>query len=427
MGMRWMIGVLALLSVLDAGAALAQAAPPIVIPPPVSVPTLPAGSEVRPFAFTHLVAKLTAGQEWSSPHGGWFCVAYPKVTWKGGQQEIRSADYLEAFRSEMKSAGFKVDGDSDNIFEKTTTTSDMEVGGIINEINLSYCLPGIGAGNSNTVHGEVVMGLQWQIYSSIQKTVLAKIDTRGGFQISGSGSGGWEALMIGAFKENVRGLIAAEAFRKTFLGAPIQAGEMARPTKQTPIPLPGAMAAGPRPISDAVGSVVIIFAGESQGSGFLVSSDGLLLTDRHVVEDAKFVKVRWPDGIEGLGEVVRSDKARDVALVKTDPRGRKPLRLRRDPAQPGDAVFAIGAPLGEKFQSTVTRGIVSANRVFEGLSFIQSDVSVNPGSSGGPLLDDKGVVVGMTEAGYRVGGAPADINLFTPVGDALDFLSAEPK
>jgi hypothetical protein len=425
--MRWVIGIMAVCGILKAGAVMAQAAPPIVIPTPVTVPTLPPGAEVRSFAFTHLVAKLEPGQEFSSPHGGWFCRAFPKVAWKGGQQEIKSADYLDAFKAEMKSAGFKVDGDSDNIFEKSTATSDIQVGGIINEINLSYCLPGMLNGNSSTVHGEVVMGLDWQIYSSIQKTILAKIDTRGGFKIEGSGTGGWEALMIGAFKENVRGLIAAEAFRKTFLGAPIQAGEMAKPTKQTPIPLPGAAAAGPRQISDAVGSVVIIFAGESEGSGFLVSTDGMLLTDRHVVGDARFVKVRWPDGIEGLGEVVRSDKARDVALVKTDPRGRKPLRLRRDPPQPGDAVYAIGAPLGEKFQSTVTRGIVSANRVFEGLSYIQSDVSVNPGSSGGPLLDDKGVAVGMTEAGYRVGGAPAEINLFTPVGDALDFLSAEPK
>lgn len=416
---------LAIVAALLSGPALAET--PIPMPPPAVVPTLPAGAEVRPFAFTRLIVKLSPGTEWASPHGGWFCVGSPKLTWKGGQQEVKSVDYLDAFRAEMKSAGFKVDGEADNLFEPSTPTSDVQVGGIINGLAMSYCLPQVGASNSSTIHGEVAMDIEWQIYSSIQKSVLARIDTHGGFEIKGSGTGGVEALMLGSFRENVRGLIASAAFRTAFIGAPLAAGELAKPARQAPIVLAGALSAGPRPISDAVGAVVLIFAGEAQGSGFLVSSDGLLLTDRHVVGDARFVKVRWPDGIEGLGEVVRGDKARDVALVKTDPRGRKPLRLRGDPPQPGDPVFAIGAPLGERFQSTVTRGIVSANRTFEGLNYIQSDVSVNPGSSGGPLLDDKGGVVGVTEAGFSVDGAPVEINLFTPVRDALDFLGAEPK
>lgn len=406
------------------GAPIGAAQTSVVLPPSVTVPTLPEGSEVRPFAFTHLVAKLTPGKEWASPHGGIFCIPWAKVVWKGGQEEIKSAVYVDAFRAEMKSAGFKVEGDNDNIFEKETTTGDMQVGGIINDIDVDYCLQGASL---TSAHGSADMTMQWQIYSSIQKTVLAKIDTKGGFESKTNSASGREALMVGAFKENVRGLIASSAFREAFIGAPLQAGELAKPVKQEPIALNGAKTATQRPISDAVASVVLIFAGEAQGSAFLVSADGLLLTDRHVVGDAKFVKIRWPDGIEGLGEVIRGDKARDVALVKTDPRGRKPLRLRRDPPQPGDPVFAIGAPLGEKFQSTVTRGIVSANRTFEGLNYIQSDVSVNPGSSGGPLLDDKGQVVAITEAGYSIGGAPLDINLFTPIGDALDFLSAEPK
>jgi S1-C subfamily serine protease len=171
----------------------------------------------------------------------------------------------------------------------------------------------------------------------------------------------------------------------------------------------------------------MISAGQVEGSGFLVSSDGLLLTVQHVVGDAKYVKVQWSDGLEGLGEVVRSDKTRDVALVKTDPRGRLPIRIRRDPLQPGDTVFAIGAPLGDRFQSTVTRGVVSAYRTFEGLSFVQSDVSVNHGSSGGPLLDEQGEAVGLAEAGLQPAGAPVGINLFTPIGDALDFLGAQPQ
>jgi S1-C subfamily serine protease len=404
---------------------MAQPAP-VTAPAPstasASAP-IPTG-ESRPFGFTHLVVKLTPGQAWSSPHAGLFCLAYPKVTWRGGQEEMKAPAYADAFRAEMKVAGFKVDGDTDNIFEKSDSTSDLQVGGIIKDLNLDYCLQGAGL---TAAHGRAAMTLEWQVYSSIQKTVLARIETTADFEVKTNDDGGVQALMIGAFKENVRKLIDDPAFRKALASAPVGAGGLATPTRQTPIVLAGALAAGPRPISEAVASVVLIFAGEGEGSGFLVSADGLLLTDRHVVGDARFVKVRWPDGIEGLGEVVRSDKARDVALVKTDPRGRKPLKLRLDPPQPGDGVYAIGSPLGQTFQSSVTRGIVSAIRTFEGMNYIQSDVSVNHGSSGGPLLDEKGAAVGVTEAGFQVGGAPLDINLFTPVGDALDFLSATPK
>src|SRR5205823_1630723 len=83
------------------------------------------------------------------------------------QQEIKSADYLDAFKSQMKEAGFKVDGDSDNIFENSPATSDMQIGGIINDINLNYCVQGTSL---NSVHGQAIIHVQWQIYSSIGKT-----------------------------------------------------------------------------------------------------------------------------------------------------------------------------------------------------------------------------------------------------------------
>jgi S1-C subfamily serine protease len=170
--------------------------------------------------------------------------------------------------------------------------------------------------------------------------------------------------------------------------------------------------------------VVLVLAGEGHGSGFLVSRDGYVMTDQHVVGSAKLVTVRWPDGIETVGEVVRADRLRDVALVKTDPRGRDPLPLRAETMRPGETVFAIGAPLEERFQGTVTRGVVSAYRTIEGLRYLQSDVSINPGASGGPLLDERGEVVGMTKSIYRIESAPTGINFFTPTRDALDFLGA---
>ncbi|MBA2589771.1 MAG: trypsin-like peptidase domain-containing protein [Alphaproteobacteria bacterium] len=87
-------------------------------------------------------------------------------------------------------------------------------------------------------------------------------------------------------------------------------------------------------------------------------------------------------------------------------------------------VYAIGSPLGKAFQGTVSSGVVSATRTVEGLRFIQSDVSITHGSSGGALLDESGAVIGIAVSGVEVGG-PVGINFFIPIGDAMDFLNLE--
>jgi S1-C subfamily serine protease len=200
------------------------------------------------------------------------------------------------------------------------------------------------------------------------------------------------------------------------------------PATLSSLDLAGSLAAKPTKIRDAIGAVVLIESGDGQGSGVLVSSDGYILTDQHVVGDEKYVKIRWSDGLEGLGEVIRSDKRRDVALVKTDPRGRRPLALQAQTPDPGSTVFAIGAPEDPKLQSTVTRGVVSAaNRIVDGFSYIQSDVTVNPGNSGGPLLDEKGEVLGLTDWKLQSDDNATGLNFFTPIGDALAFLALEPR
>lgn len=150
------------------------------------------------------------------------------------------------------------------------------------------------------------------------------------------------------------------------------------------------------------------------------SNDGYMVTNAHVVGDEKQVRVRWSDGIETTAEVVRVAKERDVALIKTNPRDRDPLPIKRGAVTPGARVYAIGSPLGKGYQGTVSSGIISATRV--GLRYIQSDVSVTHGSSGGALLDENGAMIGITVSGdERASG----LNFFIPIGDVMDFLALE--
>jgi serine protease Do len=147
---------------------------------------------------------------------------------------------------------------------------------------------------------------------------------------------------------------------------------------------------------------------QGMGSGFIVGSDGVILTNAHVVEGADEVRVKLTDRREFKGKVVGVDKQTDIAVVRIDAKDLRPVKL-GDPSKirVGEWVLAIGSPFG--FDNTVTAGIVSATSrsLPEGtyVPFIQTDAAVNPGNSGGPLFNLRGEVIGVNSAIYsRTGG-----------------------
>lgn len=141
------------------------------------------------------------------------------------------------------------------------------------------------------------------------------------------------------------------------------------------------------------------------GSGFIISADGRILTNAHVVDGADTVTVILKDGRRFKGKVVGEDELTDVAVVKIDAKNLPTVTLgNSDQLQPGQWAIAIGNPLG--LDNTVTTGIISAigrNSSLIGagdkrVDFIQTDAAINPGNSGGPLLNDRGEVIGMNTA-----------------------------
>ncbi len=154
------------------------------------------------------------------------------------------------------------------------------------------------------------------------------------------------------------------------------------------------------------------------GSGFLISEDGYLMTNAHVVGDARTVRVKLTDRREFDGRVIGRDRATDVALVKIDARGLSFVKLAHpNDVRVGEWVVAIGSPYG--FENTVTAGIVSAKgRTLPDDSyvpFIQTDVAVNPGNSGGPLFNLKGEVVGINSQIYSRSGGYQGLSFAIPV------------
>lgn len=157
------------------------------------------------------------------------------------------------------------------------------------------------------------------------------------------------------------------------------------------------------------------------GSGFIISADGYLLTNHHVVDGADDIFVTMSDRREFKGKLIGSDRRTDVALVKIEATGLPSVRI-GDPnrTRVGEWVIAIGSPFG--LDNTVTAGIVSAKarETGEFLPFIQTDVAVNPGNSGGPLINMRGEVIGINSQIFTTSGSYAGISFAIPIDEAMN-------
>lgn len=164
---------------------------------------------------------------------------------------------------------------------------------------------------------------------------------------------------------------------------------------------------------------------ESVGSGFIISHDGYILTNHHVIDGAQTVTVRLSDRQEYTAQIIGSDPRTDVALLKVEARNLPTVKAgNSDDLKVGEWVLAIGAPFGLDY--TVTAGIVSAkgrNLPDDSyVPFIQTDVAINPGNSGGPLINMQGEVVGINAQIYTRSGGFMGLSFAIPIEIAMNVV-----
>jgi serine protease Do len=183
-------------------------------------------------------------------------------------------------------------------------------------------------------------------------------------------------------------------------------------------PMPGVPRQGPRPNRPQT-PLPDEERPRGVGSGFILSSDGYVMTNAHVVDDASEVMVTLPDKREFKAKIIGADKRTDVAVVKIDATGLPAVKMGDvSKLRVGEWVMAIGSPFG--LENTVTAGIVSAKQRDTGdyLPFIQTDVAINPGNSGGPLINMRGEVVGINSQIYSRSGGFMGISFSIPIDEA---------
>ena len=182
-------------------------------------------------------------------------------------------------------------------------------------------------------------------------------------------------------------------------------------------------------------------ARQGSGSGVIIRQDGYIVTNNHVVDGASLIEVTLTNNKTYEATVIGTDPVTDVALIKIDAAGLPTLRFAdSDKLRLGEWVLAIGSPLGEELRSTITAGIVSAkgrsmpdnSREFKVESFIQTDAAVNPGNSGGALVNKEGELVGINTAIVSTTGSYSGYSFAIPsnivkkvVADLIDFGSVK--
>jgi S1-C subfamily serine protease len=350
---------------------------------------------------------------------GVFCGGQRDVLWTAALFNTFFGKMSKTLRHELEQARYPLPATaSDNMFDDggqqdKPKTMELQVGAMIKEAAANYCL------RSGEIQGEVYLKVFWQLYAPEAKKVLFETTTTGTFRQDKAKKGDTGSLFDQAFAMASRNLLAEQGFHDAVVNLDVPKAPEAPPLAlRGPRPLAVPLAKNMESVRAAVATIK---TPTGSGSGFFVSADGYLLSNQHVVGNERYVKVVLPNGFEATGEVLRKDRDRDVALIKTQSVGLLPLSLRGDEAGIGEDVYAIGSPLSERLSGSVTRGILSSYRTIADKRYIQSDVAILPGNSGGPLLDPQGNVIGIAVAGLGARGI-AGLNFFIPIKDALSTL-----
>jgi len=387
-------------------------------------PVAPVG-ESRPIMFRRLVSRIPSGRSIGAVQIGIFCEGRQRLVWRRPEgAPVGDETLARALMEELSRTGYKVIGAADSLFDDPQEwQAEFLLGGGIKHVAWNVCH--LFANSS----GEASVEVEWQLFERRTRSVVLTATTGGTAKVAQTSGGGDKAL-YGAFAAALRNFLAEPRFA-ALMSATASAGS--RPDA-SPLSLQVVSLTGDLPDSAALidytrNAVVTIPVGTGHGSGFIISQAGLVLTNAHVVGAGDGpVSLQLANGRSVNGRVIRVDREADVALIQLDAGDYRAAPVGASQSlKVGDAVFAIGTPLNQRFSRTVTKGVVSAFRTDGSRRLIQSDATVHPGSSGGPLLDDRGRVVGLAMAGVVAGGRiGVGLNTFMPIEEAWKALSATP-
>lgn len=426
------------LSAVVAAALLATACDPGMRVDPVPVEQIrPMDPEavLAPLRFDRISFNLRRGQRIGAYRDGLDCAAPVGegggLWWERGRVISEDVEWSDLFFEEMSASGYAVIGDPEALFpEADRRRAAYQVRAAVEEVRMNLCnvVDILTRGQQGVQYGKASLRVYWQVYSPLLRKVMVEGRSAGYVAITEPLPDAPLTLMAEAFAQAVANF-AANPQVVALVHKP-------RPTRDDVLRIrvaphrwiayvPPFDTPFPRQAEEIRRSVVTLDTGEGHGSGFFIAPH-LILTNHHVVDGSPSVRVRLVTGRQTIGDVVAFHDRRDVALVQVEPAGYRPLPLDGRPPRIGQDVYAVGSPKTPRLRGTVTKGVISRFTQTEtGLPAIQADVDIHGGNSGGPLLDSRGNVLGLSYAGYGDGtgtGTGIGLNLFIPIAGALEAL-----
>lgn len=338
-------------------------------------------------------SKVKAGEEISTLGYGSF---------KYGDDFIAVSNFSEAhirenFSESMVDRGFLVKGYGD-VFEelKKQQVSDYAIAFSVDSFAFNYFVP-FGAFQYNLFSS--VLYVRVRVLSKISDSIVLNktinstyFSKEEGFSV---GSNNFSNYIPKMFDQFVSDLQVDSDFQQLL----IKKSSTSEMLPDSSFILPARTVDSPTPLAEALSSVVTLKRGSSHGSGAIISADGLILTCYHNLYAAEEVDVVLSNGITAKAKVIRKDREYDLALLQLKGLQANPLYISdRGASNPGEDAWVIGTPGFAELGQSITKGVISGNRIIEGKEYVQTDASISPGNSGGPLLDSDGRIVGIVNA-----------------------------
>lgn len=367
--------------------------------------------------------------------GQFRCMQTDDILWSGAALNAQSHEFRAIFSEAAQAARIPIVYDPRVLFTDGSNARrpTYAVGASVVSIASSICraekrdfINGYWILSYDGDVGKTDVTIDWEIQSVLEGRVVYRTRVTGSFEEKVPQKNAVSIFILSAWRDAAAKIVADPGFREAIAQRPT-------PGRATPanVSLQEALQLRPEPklagalannIDQVRRATVTIDLGFGHGSGFFVASDGWILTNAHVASGNQMVKVVLADGRILFGQVSRAHQARDVALIKVEGQDFTALPLRETPAVQTEEVYAVGTPIDKKLSGTVTRGIVSQIRSnSRNLTDIQADVAIQPGNSGGPLVDASGNVIGISYSG--LGRLNAGLNFFIPIQDALAKLN----
>jgi len=410
---------------------------------------IPQGAKPQVIALNRIKTLIPRGKETigKGPNSFWDILKC-EMPW-GSVQSSRIGQYVimgnirRGFADTLEVLGYDVAGNPGILFnqDEDYMRTRYAIGARIVDSTISLCMNQGFLQLDTRTKGEANVDIEWVVYDGLLKKTVYKTRTKGYGRLDNSNSEGAEMLLENAFASAVHQLGTDKKFHDLIfqgidpnitdddLGVDKQI--MPEEDWSEKLSIQPQQPFGKNLTAMQQSTVLIETGAGGHGSGFFIGDD-LIMTNAHVVGFADTVRVTLSGKTDyQLARLIRTDRPRDIAIVKLiekpDTKLYKIAPLSFSKPDIGDTVYVVGAPQYKKLQDTVTSGIVSAHRYDKKRrqNYIQSDVDIHGGNSGGPMFDTQGRVIGISVEGFinRKSGDPlSGLNWFIPIKDALGKL-----